>query len=835
VVGNLFSDIRYCLRGFAQRPLFAVVIVVTLALGLGINAAILSIYDQVLLRELAVPNPHELVNLSSPGPKQGGSSTNDGGTQQEIFSFPMFRDLERVDGPFVGIAAHRIVDANLSFDGNTVAAEGMLVSGSYFSLLGLRPFAGRLLDAGDDRVEGEASAVVLSHAYWQAAFGADSSVVGRTLVVNGKPLTIVGVGPQDFHGTTVGARAQVFVPITFSWLGGESAFPDHDNRQSYWAYLFARLKPGVSLEQAAAAINGPYRTILNEIDAPLLTDFPEQEIERFRAKTLMLTPGERGQSRIDDNARDPLTILLVSTVLVLLIASVNVANLMLARGSTRIGEIAVRASLGASRPRLLALLLVEVLLLAAAAALVSLPLTLGALRGIGSMLPASSQTIDLTLDASIAAFTAALALGSTLVFGLIPALKLVRVETNPALQTSGVRQTGGKAAARFRAALTTAQIALSMALLVLAGWFAQSLFNVSRVDVGFRIDSLAVFSIAPERNGYAPARSAELFARLEEDLASIPGVTAVATTAIALLDNSNWNSGVEVEGYQASPGENMDASMNYVSPNFFRAVEMPLVSGEGFERRSGGDRAKVAVVNERFIARFGLGESALGKRLSAMGSELDIEIVGIVHDAKYSEVKQDIPPQVFMLREAAPFMGAASFYLRSELAPRELRAAVEQVLARHDANLPIMEFLTVTEQAKENVFLDRFMSTLAGALAVLATVLAAIGIYGVLSYGVLQRLREIGLRMALGAAPRNVRALVLIQVGWMAAIGVALGVSLALLVGELGRALLFGLSPTDPVVPAAAVLALTTVVFCAAYLPARRAALVDPVTALRGD
>jgi putative ABC transport system permease protein len=218
-----------------------------------------------------------------------------------------------------------------------------------------------------------------------------------------------------------------------------------------------------------------------------------------------------------------------------------------------------------------------------------------------------------------------------------------------------------------------------------------------------------------------------------------------------------------------------------------------------------------------------------------MGSELDIEIVGIVHDAKYSEVKQDIPPQVFMLREAAPFMGAASFYLRSELAPRELRAGVEQVLARHDANLPIMEFLTVTEQAKENVFLDRFMSTLAGALAVLATVLAAIGIYGVLSYGVLQRLREIGLRMALGAAPRSVRALVLKQVGWMAAIGVALGVSLALLVGQIGRALLFGLSPTDPVVPAAAVLALTTVGFCAAYLPARRAALVDPVTALRGD
>jgi predicted permease len=835
-VGNLLSDVRYCLRGFARRPLFAVVVVATLALGISINAAVVSIYDQVLVRVLPAAAPYELVNLASPGPKQGGSSTNDGGTQDEIFSYPMFRDLERVDGPFVGIAAHRKVEANLSFDGATIAGASMLVSGSYFPLLGIRPAVGRLLDSNDDRVDGEASAVVLSHGYWQSAFGADPGVVGRTLVVNGKPLTIVGVAPQGFHGTTLGERPQVYVPITFRWLGGDNAFPDHDNRRSYWAYLFARLKPGVSLDQAAAAINGPYQAILNEVDAPLLDDIGEAELARFRARTIVLTPGERGQSRVDDNSRAPLTILLASTALVLLIASVNIANLLLARGSTRVGEIAVRASLGASSFRLLALLLVEVLLLAIAAAVVSLPLTVGALRGMQALLPqTATESLDFNVDAAVVTATIALAVGSTLFFGLIPALKLMRVEANPAQQSGSTRQTGGRAAARFRTGLTTAQIALSMALLVLAGWFAQSLLNVTRVDVGFRVDSLTVFSIAPERSGYVPERSADLFDRLEEDLASIPGVTSVATAAVALLDNSNWTSQVEVDGYDAGPGENTDASMNFVSPGFFKALEMPLITGTGFERRERSDRPKVAVVNERFVERFGLVDSAIGKRLSVLGWDRETEIVGVVRDAKYSEVKQQVPPQVFLLRDEVPFLGSMSFYLRGELASRELRTAVEQVVARHDANLPLMDFLTVTDQAKENVFLDRFMSTLAMVLAALATVLAGLGIYGVLSYGVVQRLREIGLRIALGAAPRTVRGLVLKQVGSMAAIGVLAGVSLALLLGQVGRSLLFGLAPTDPTVPALAVLTLLAIVFAAAYLPARRAAHVDPVTALRGD
>ena len=837
MLSNLLADVRYSLRSLARRPAFAAVIVLTLAGGIAINVAIYSIFEQILLRPLPVREPEQLVNLSAPGFKRGHTSCNDAGDCDTIFSYPMFRDLERLDGPFAGIGAHRAQNANFAFGGQSSYGKMLLVSGSYFPLLGVQPTLGRLLGPGDDAVVGEASVAVLSHAYWSNALGADPAVLGKTIVVNGKPFAVVGVAPPEFRGTTVGMTPEVFVPITFLWSSRPSATPIHQDRSSYWTYLFARLKPGVSLEEASAAINPAYRAIINDVEAPSLSSASAKDLAAFRAKVVVLEPGARGQSNVRSNARVPLTVLAVATTLVLLIACVNVANLMLARGAGRTGEVAIRTSLGAAPLRIAALLVVEALLLALAAALVSLPLELAAVHGIVALLPSfASATFDAGLDRVTLATTAALALASVVAFGLSPALKLARTPPGQVLQAQSTRSTGGKAAKRFRAALTTAQIGLSMTLLVLAGWFAQSLANASNVDVGFRTDSLVTFTISPERNGYDRTRSAAFFDALETELAALPGVSSVAASVVSLLGNSTWGTNVGVEGFDAAAAPDVDVLMNAVSPSFFRTLEMPLVAGREFTAADKLDRPQVAIVNQRFAERFGLGDNPLGKHMSqGQGGPLNIEIVGVVRDAKYSEVKNPISAQLFLPRLQSNDVGTLSLYVQSSADPVALRAGIEQVVGRLDPALPIMDVRTMREVVRENLFIDRTMSVLGGSLAVLATLLASLGLYGVLSYNLAQRTREIGLRLALGAAPARLRGMVLREVATMAAIGGAVGLAAALLLGQLARSLLYGLAPTDPVVPAIAVAVLGAIAVAAGYLPARRASRVDPMVALRSE
>jgi predicted permease len=837
MLSNLFNDVRYSLRNLARRPAFAAVVVLTLAGGIAINVAIYSIFEQMLLRPLPIFDPDRLVNLSSPGIMRGHTSCNDAGTCDTIFSYPMFRDLERLDGPFAGVAAHRGAAANFAFGSLSSFGRAMLVSGSYFSVLGVQPALGRLLGPGDDAVDGEANAVVLSHAYWSGALGADPEVLGKTLVVNGKPLTIVGVAPREFRGTTVGLLPQVFVPITLRWLSQPDSMPNHVSRSYYWVYLFARLKPGVSLEDASAAVGPAYHAILTDVEAPQLKGISERDLAAFRAKALVLEPGARGQSAVRFSARVPLTVLAIATTLVLLIACVNVANLMLARGAGRAGEVAIRTSLGAAPARIAALLAVEALLLALAAAVASVPLELAASRGIATLLPSyAAGTFDFGLDEITLATTAALALASAVAFGLSPALKLARTLPGQVLQAQSTRSTGGKSAKRFRATLTTAQIGLSMTLLVLAGWFAQSLANASNVDVGFRTDSLVTFDVSPERNGYDQTRTAAFFDRLETELAALPGVSSVASSAVSLLGQSTWGSNVGVEGFDATANPETHVLMNAVSPGFFRTLEMPLVAGHEFTTGDILDRPKVAIVNQRFVERFGLGDDAVGKHLSeGQGGPLDIEIVGVSRDAKYNEVKDPISAQLFLPRLQSTTLGTLSFYVRSAADPVALRAAIQQVLSRLDPALPIMDLRTMREVVREDLFVDRTMSVLGGSLAVLATLLASLGLYGVLSYNLSQRTREIGLRLALGAAPARLRGMVLREVATMAAIGGTLGLAAAFLLGRLARSLLYGLAPADPAIPAIAVAVLGMIAAAAGYWPARRASRIDPVVALRSE
>jgi len=837
MLDHLSATFRYAARGLLARPGFTLVVVLTLGFGIGANVAIYSLFHQLLLRPLPVSQPEQLVNLSSPGPRSGSVSCNDAGPCEYAFSYPMFRDIERLQTPFEGVAAHRIVGVNLAYEGRTLSASGVLVSGSYFGLLGLRPALGRLLGPQDDRVEGEADAVVLGHAYWRNSLGADPGVIGRSLVVNGRPLTVVGVAPEGFGGTTQSSRASVFLPISFRWLEQPGSLPNHDNRRHYWVYAFARLKPGIGMEQAAAAMAPVYGGLIREVELPLQSGMSEQGLARFAEKPLLIEPGLRGQSRVPDEAGTPLSILLAVTGLVLLIACVNIANLMLARGASRAGELALRASLGASRWRLTGQLLAECLLLAALAGLVSLPLALATLKAVVSLLPANAGDIlGVALDVRAVVVAMAVAFGSVFIFGLFPALRAARAQPADALKSQSARGTGSKSANRFRSVLATAQVAFSMALLVLAGLFAQSLVNISRVELGIRVDSLSAFAVAPELNGYRPEASAQLFDRIEAGLAALPGVSAVSSSMVPLLSGSDWSNNVSVEGFDAGPDTNTNSVMNYIGTDYFRTLGMTLVAGRDFTEADGPDAPRVAIVNRRFAERFDLGNEAVGKRMAiGAGGDLDIEIVGVVQDAKYNQVKDAVGPQFFLPRRQSATLGSMTFYVHSALPPEQVLAAIPGVVSGLDPNLPVNDLRSMRQQVRDNVMLDRFVGTLAAAFAALATLLAALGLYGVLSYTVAQRTREIGLRLALGAPPARLRGMVLGQMGRMAIVGGALGLLGALALGQGAGALLYGMGSTSPGVILGATLALGLVVLAAGYLPARRAGRIDPMLALRNE
>ncbi len=834
-------SIKHALRTLFKTPFVTAVAIVSLALGIGANGAIFSLFDQMLLRALPVQEPERLVNLGAPGPKQGSTSCNDAGDCDQVFSYPMFLDLEQQlaggeKAVFSGIAAHRLFGANMAFEGQTVSGTGMLVSGSYFPTLGVRPTLGRLLDAGDDRDVGGALVAVLGHDTWQTRFGGSRDALNQSLVVNGQTLTIVGVAARGFQGTTLGSRPQVYVPITLRGLMAPG-FDGFENRRSYWAYLFARLMPGVTPEQARSATNVPYRALLAEVEAPLQEHMSEATLERFLVREITLEEGARGQSSMHAEVRVPLILLLAVTGVVLLIACANIANLLLARSAARGSEMAVRLAIGAGRRKLISQLLVEACLLAAFGGLAGLAVARVTLHFIATLLPAEAGTsLAFTLDLKIVAFAAALALGTGILFGLFPALESTRLDLAAALKGQTGQPSGSRAAARFRTALVTAQIALSTALLVSAGLFLKSLLNVSRVDLGLDIEKVITFAVSPELNGYESERSRALFERAEEELAALPGVTGVTASLVPILSGSNWGNSVRVQGFDDSdPDTNTGSRFNEVGPGYFRTLGVPLLSGREFTAADVLDSPKVAIVNEIFAEKFHLGRDAVGKLMArgGPGEELDIEIVGLVQNAKYSEVKGEIPPLFFTPYRQDEEAGSIYFYIRTGIDPGAVLPLIPGVVARLDPNLPVEELKTMPQQVRENIVLDRVLSTLSAGFAALATVLAAVGLYGVLAYTVAQRTRELGLRMALGADRARLVRMILWQMGKMALAGGAVGLAVALGVGTAARSQLFELEGHDPGVLLAATLLLAAVALTAGLLPAIRASRVDPMRALR--
>lgn len=831
----LVTQLRIAIRSLLKTPFVTSVAVASVALGIGANAAIYSLFDQMLIRKLPVREPGDLVNFAVTGPMMGSTSCNQAGDCDEIFSYAMFRDLEEGQAVFTGIAAHRSFGANLAFQGQTEAGQGMLVSGSYFPLLGLQPHLGRLIGPADDQNIGEHALVVFSHDYWRNRLGSDPGVVNRVIVINGQPLTIIGVAPAGFAGTTLGTTPDVYVPMTMRGQM-QSGWDQFDNRNSHWAYLFGRLAPDVTIEQASASINVLFSGIVNEVEAPIQEGLSDQTMARFRAKEITLAPGERGQSGLHSEARIPLIMLFSITGVVLLIACANIANLLLARGANRSQEMAIRSAIGGSRWRLFGQLLTESFVLAVCGGAASLLVAWWTLAIVGSLLPAeATAALDLAIALPVVVFTGLLSIGTGVLFGVYPALQSTRPDLIAIIKSNTGQPSGARAAARFRSGLVIAQIALSLALLVGAGLFIKSLVNVARVDVGLQTSNIVTFTISPLRNGYQPEETKTLFERAEQELAALPGVTAVSTAMVPVLGGSNWGTNVSVEGFDAGPDTDTNSRYNEVGPDYFSTLGMPLLAGREFTISDAGESTPVAVVNETFTRKFNLdGRSAIGKFM-AIGrtDELKMQIVGLVQDAKYSEVKQEIPPLFFMPYKQDESIGAINFYIRTAVEPAQVISSIRSTMLGLDPNLPLEDMKTLEDQVKESVVIDRVISLLAAAFAGLATILAAVGLYGVLTYIIGQRTREIGLRMALGANAERVRRMVLRQMAGMLAVGGIIGLVAAFGLGRAAQSLLFELEGHDPVVMVAATVLLSVVALAAAFLPALRASRVDPMSALR--
>jgi predicted permease len=588
-------------------------------------------------------------------------------------------------------------------------------------------------------------------------------------------------------------------------------------------------------------VNVLYRAILAEVEAPLQQGMSDQTMVRFKARELTVDPGARGQSSLQGATRRPIAFLFAITGLVVLIACANIANLLLARAAARATEIAVRMSLGASRRRLLAQLLTESCLLAVLGGVASLFVAHGTLRVIASLLPTSpivgGASLALDLRPSVFLFAAALSIGTGLLFGMYPALHGTRPDLMATIRSATGRTSGSRRAARFRSSLVTGQIALSTALLIAAGLFVTSLRNVGRVALGLEPDRVVMFGVLPSLNGYDQAREYGLYERMERELGALPGVTGVSVSTVPLLTNSTSGNSVRVEGYASGPDVDVYSRVNRVGPGFFRTLGIPLIAGREFTDADREGAPKVAIVNEAFARKFGLGRDAVGKRMAigdpAATTPLDVEIVGLSADAKYNAVKADVPALFVVPYRQHPTWGAAGFYVRTSGSVQELLRGIPEVMARLDPNLPVEVLRPLAQQAKENVYLDRMIGTLSAAFATLATLLAAVGLYGVLAYTVAQRTREIGLRMALGADAARVRGMVLGQVARMTVIGAGIGVLAALALGRTAESLLFGLEGRDPVVTIGAALILALVALAAGWVPAWRACRVEPMQALR--
>jgi predicted permease len=831
---TLLQDVRYGLRMLAKNPGFTCIAILTLALGIGANTAIFSLLNQVLLRRLPVRKPSELVILKSPGPKRGHVWSD--GDDSEIFSYPLYKGLAKNTAVFDGVIARYPFEASIASHGQTERGSGELVTGNYFEVLGVRPVLGRVLSPADDDVQGAHPVLVLSHSYWTRHFGGDAGVLNQAILVNNAEMTIVGVAQAGFSGIQVGQTPDFFAPMTMKGQMTPIRNGLDDWNDSFLAVL-ARRKPSVSMGQAQAGINVDYPGLLEQQAATLKLREGKDKKE-FLSKKIVLYPGAQGRTTVQRDSGPALMALFAMVALVLLIACTNVANLLLAKAAARQREFAIRSALGASPGRMMQQLLVESLLCALGGGVLGLILGTWIMNILTQAVVSEAGVKGITarVDGSVLGFAAAATVVSALLFGLIPAWRATRTGVSQMLKDQGSTTSAGPGHVRFRKYLVAGQVAFTLLLLTGGALFARTLWNLRKQNLGLSTENLITFSIAPQLSGYDAPRTVALVDQLRERLGAVPGVLGVGSSQIPVLTGTDMGGNITVEGRQNLDTDDRHVNFDAVSPNYFSTMRVPLLSGREFNAGDTATNTKVAIINEAMVKEFFPKRNPIGVHFG-MGSgddvKLNIEIVGVVKDTKESHVRDADRPYFYQPYSQFGKLFGMSFYVRSQQDPLLIANAMRETVRGADANLPVYDLKTVQRVVDEDLFAERVVAGLSAAFGGLAALLAALGIYGVLAYLVVQRTREIGIRLALGASAGHVRGLVFKEVGWMVLAGALVGLPAAYGMARLSESLLYGVHAGDAAVYATSLGIICLVAFVACYIPSRRATRIDPIVALR--
>jgi predicted permease len=826
---TLVQDVRYALRMLRKSPGFTAVVVLTLALGIGANTAIFSLMNAVLLQSLPVRNPRELVVVRYLAAQSDHAN--------EDFSYPMYQALRDKNSVFEGVLARSGVSFNVTYGGQGEHATGELVSGNYYDVLGVRPWLGRLLSPEDDRTPGAHPVAVLSYGYWQARFAGDPSIVGKQLLLDGQPMTVIGVSAPGFFGTELASDPGIRVPMMMTLVFKPVPANRMQSARHRWLTILARRKADVSVANAQAATEVLHHQALEEQMNGLGSSVNAHDRERILASHIQLDDGSQGFAHLRGEMQRPLVLMFSVTAIVLLVACANLANLLLARSANRRKEVAVRLAIGAGPGRLIRQWLTESILLGLLGGAAGVFFAFWLKTGLIRFIPADfSSNLKAPMDAQVMGFLVIASVLTGLLFGLAPALQISRSSVTEAMHCEAAVTVSRERVFSLRNALVFLQVALSLPLLIGAGLFLHSLRNLRGVDTGFVKENVFLANLNPSLNGYSTERIRSLYSDLLARLRTLPEVRAASLTTSSVISGGWDQNSVRVEGYQPRQDEDMSPNNAIVSPGYFASLGIPLVAGRDFTDQDTTGRSKVAIVNQTFAHYYFGDANPLGKRMTTDDdpkAPLDMEIVGVVKDAKYVSLREKPRRHFYTALAQQPRLFDMTLQVRTANDPRSIGDLVRAQVHDLDPNLPLYATTTLEIQIDNSLTAERLLTWLSSVFGMLATLLASVGLSGVVAFSVARRTREIGVRMALGAQRRDILFLAMNQMLPAVSLGLAVGLVAAYALNHLLGSMLYDIGSTDLATFAGAGILLVSVAALAAYLPARRAAQVDPLTALR--